>query len=154
RISNASTRIAPSALRGLRRSERGVMGDAGSGEAWPRAEHSAADPRGARSRRVRRPARRRGTLRRGRVTVPRAFGALRARIPLPSVTKDPPSARGGTLYLVGTPIGNLEDITHRALRILGEVEVVAAEDTRHTRRLLDRYGIAAQLVSLFEHNER
>lgn len=72
----------------------------------------------------------------------------------PTVTDDRPSASGGTLYLVATPIGNLEDITHRALRTLGEVDVVAAEDTRHTRRLFDRYGIATKLVSLFEHNER
>lgn len=70
------------------------------------------------------------------------------------MTHERSSARGGTLYLVATPIGNLEDVTHRALRMLGEVDVVAAEDTRHTRRLLDHYGIHAKLVSLFEHNER
>ena len=64
------------------------------------------------------------------------------------------SGHGGTLYLVATPIGNLEDITARALRTLREVDLVAAEDTRHTRRLLDHFGIAAKLVSLFEHNER
>ena len=64
------------------------------------------------------------------------------------------SGRGGTLYLVATPIGNLEDITARALRTLREVGLVAAEDTRHTRRLLEHFGIAAKLVSLFEHNER
>jgi 16S rRNA (cytidine1402-2'-O)-methyltransferase len=64
------------------------------------------------------------------------------------------SGHGGTLYLVATPIGNLEDITQRALRILREVNLVAAEDTRHTRRLLDHFGIRASLVSLFEHNER
>lgn len=64
------------------------------------------------------------------------------------------SGRGGTLYLVATPIGNLEDITARALRTLREVGMVAAEDTRHTRRLLEHFGIAAKLVSLFEHNER
>ena len=55
---------------------------------------------------------------------------------------------------MATPIGNLEDITHRALRVLAEVDLVAAEDTRHTRRLLERYGVTARLVSLFEHNER
>ena len=60
----------------------------------------------------------------------------------------------GTLYLVATPIGNLEDVTARALRVLREVDLVAAEDTRHTRRLLEHFGIAAKLVSLFEHNER
>lgn len=64
------------------------------------------------------------------------------------------SGHGGTLYLVATPIGNLEDITTRALRVLREVDLVAAEDTRHTRRLLEHFGIAAKLVSLFEHNER
>jgi 16S rRNA (cytidine1402-2'-O)-methyltransferase len=64
------------------------------------------------------------------------------------------SGHGGTLYLVATPIGNLEDITARALRTLREVSLVAAEDTRHTRRLLDHFGIRATLVSLFEHNER
>jgi len=61
---------------------------------------------------------------------------------------------GGTLFLVATPIGNLEDITQRALRVLGEVALVAAEDTRRTRRLLERFGIEARVVSLFEHNER
>lgn len=60
----------------------------------------------------------------------------------------------GTLYLVATPIGNLEDITLRALRILREVALVAAEDTRHTRKLLTHHGIPARLVSLHEHNER
>lgn len=58
------------------------------------------------------------------------------------------------MYLVATPIGNLEDVSRRALRVLGEVQVVAAEDTRHTRRMLEHFGIATPLVSLFEHNER
>jgi len=58
----------------------------------------------------------------------------------------------GTLYVIATPIGNLEDVTLRALRVLGEVAVVAAEDTRTTRRLLDRHGIRARLVALTEHN--
>jgi len=62
--------------------------------------------------------------------------------------------RSGTLFLVATPIGNLEDITLRALRVLREVALVAAEDTRHTRKLLTHHGIAARLVSLHEHNER
>ncbi len=70
------------------------------------------------------------------------------------MTPDRTSARGGTLYLVATPIGNLEDITRRALRVLGEVDVIAAEDTRHTRRLLEHYGISGRLTPLFEHNER
>lgn len=64
------------------------------------------------------------------------------------------SGHGGTLYLVATPIGNLEDISQRALRTLREAALVAAEDTRHTRRLLDHFGIRVPLVSLFEHNER
>src|SRR5574341_1165778 len=71
-----------------------------------------------------------------------------------SVSHARSSGDGGTLYLVATPIGNLEDITRRALRILGEVDRVAAEDTRRTRRLLEHYGISAPVESLFEHNER
>ncbi len=59
----------------------------------------------------------------------------------------------GTLYVVATPIGNLEDITLRALRVLKEVEVVAAEDTRSARRLLTHYGLKARLVSFFEANK-
>lgn len=62
--------------------------------------------------------------------------------------------RSGTLYLVATPIGNLEDISLRALRVLGEAAVIAAEDTRHTRKLLSHHGLHARLVSLHEHNER
>ena len=60
----------------------------------------------------------------------------------------------GTLYLVSTPIGNLEDITLRALRILKEVDLIAAEDTRHTRRLLTHYEIQTPLTSYFEGNQR
>ena len=60
----------------------------------------------------------------------------------------------GTLYVVATPIGNLEDITHRAIRILNEVNLIACEDTRHTRKLLNHYGIKTKTVSYHEHNER
>ncbi len=56
--------------------------------------------------------------------------------------------------MVATPIGNLEDISARAIRILGEVDLIACEDTRHTRKLLDRYGISRPLVSYHEHNEQ
>lgn len=60
----------------------------------------------------------------------------------------------GILYIVPTPIGNLEDITLRALRVLKEVDLIAAEDTRHTRHLLTHYGITTALTSYHEHNER
>ncbi len=60
----------------------------------------------------------------------------------------------GTLYLIATPIGNLEDITHRALRLLAEVAVIACEDTRHTKKLLNHYGINTRTISYHEHNER
>lgn len=60
----------------------------------------------------------------------------------------------GTLYIVSTPIGNLEDITQRALRILREVDLIACEDTRHTRKLLKHFNIDTPTVSYHEHNER
>lgn len=59
----------------------------------------------------------------------------------------------GSLYVVATPIGNLEDITMRALETLKQVGTIAAEDTRHSRKLLERFGIDTRLVALHEHNE-
>ncbi|WP_421683633.1 16S rRNA (cytidine(1402)-2'-O)-methyltransferase [Stutzerimonas urumqiensis] len=60
----------------------------------------------------------------------------------------------GTLFVVATPIGNLDDITARALRILSEVSLIAAEDTRHSARLLQHFGIGTPLAACHEHNER
>jgi 16S rRNA (cytidine1402-2'-O)-methyltransferase len=64
-------------------------------------------------------------------------------------SKDKP----GTLYVVATPIGNLEDITYRAVRVLREAGLIACEDTRQTRKLLDHYGINTPTISYHEHNE-
>jgi 16S rRNA (cytidine1402-2'-O)-methyltransferase len=63
------------------------------------------------------------------------------------------SARAGTLYLVSTPIGNLGDMTHRAVEVLSSAALIIAEDTRHSRRLLDYYKISTPLKSYHEHNE-
>lgn len=60
----------------------------------------------------------------------------------------------GILYLVATPIGNLADITHRALQVLRAVDLIACEDTRHTRKLLQHYGIDTKTISYHEHNEQ
>jgi len=59
----------------------------------------------------------------------------------------------GTLYVVATPIGNLEDVTLRALRVLKEVDLIACEDTRRTRALLSHFGVHASVTSYFEHNK-
>jgi 16S rRNA (cytidine1402-2'-O)-methyltransferase len=64
-----------------------------------------------------------------------------------------PKVTAGTLYIVATPIGNLADLSPRARDILGSVGLIAAEDTRHSRRLLSHFGIATRLQSLHEHNE-
>ena len=60
----------------------------------------------------------------------------------------------GTLYLVATPIGNLADITHRALQVLKDVDLIACEDTRHTHKLLQHYAITTKTISYHEHNEQ
>ena len=64
------------------------------------------------------------------------------------------SLQTGVLYIVATPLGNLGDMTFRAVEILNQVDVIAAEDTRHSRKLLDHYGVKTPLVALHEHNEQ
>jgi 16S rRNA (cytidine1402-2'-O)-methyltransferase len=63
------------------------------------------------------------------------------------------SSKSGTLFVVATPIGNLEDLTPRARQTLAEVDLIAAEDTRHTGRLLSHFGVKARLLALHDHNE-
>ena len=64
------------------------------------------------------------------------------------------SKDSGVLYIVATPIGNLQDMTDRAITVLSQVDCVAAEDTRHSKRLLQHFGVDTPLMSLHEHNER
>jgi 16S rRNA (cytidine1402-2'-O)-methyltransferase len=85
------------------------------------------------------------------LAAPAEAGAARVDEALPPAA--PAALPAGTLFVVATPIGNLEDITLRALRVLRAVDLVAAEDTRRTRSLLAAYGVRAPLVSYFEHNQ-
>ena len=69
-------------------------------------------------------------------------------------TSEAQPASGRTLYVVATPLGNLRDMSLRALDVLASVDLIAAEDTRVTARLLAHHGISTRLLSLHEHNER
>lgn len=79
--------------------------------------------------------------------------AVASPLPAPKAGKAPPALSPGTLYLVATPIGHLEDITLRALRVLRDCSVVAAEDTRRTGQLLRHFGLRKPLLSCFKFNE-
>lgn len=74
-------------------------------------------------------------------------------IDLQSSTSESQAAEGGTLYIVPTPIGNLGDMSQRAIDVLGSVDWVAAEDTRHSKRLFDHLGLHVRSLSLHQHNE-
>ncbi|MCG6937025.1 MAG: 16S rRNA (cytidine(1402)-2'-O)-methyltransferase [Gammaproteobacteria bacterium] len=74
-------------------------------------------------------------------------------IPEVPAEQQKPDVLAGTLYLVATPIGNLADITQRAISVLKQVDIIAAEDTRHSRQLLSHLGINAKLLAYHEHNE-
>src|SRR5690606_17206816 len=100
---------------------------------------------------------------RASAATPRACAAAVVRPTMPvfpvserPLMRDPASFLSSTpsLYVVATPIGHLSDISARGLGVLSEVDVVAAEDTRHSQRLLDAHGIRAQLLALHEHNEQ
>ncbi len=71
-----------------------------------------------------------------------------------SIAEEKNKVEGGTLYLVATPIGNLADLSERAVKVLSEVDFIAAEDTRNSMRLLSHLGISKPMVSYFEHNKR
>jgi len=73
--------------------------------------------------------------------------------PSPKVNNVDSVAQGGSLYLVGTPIGNREDLSPRAVRVLSEADVIAGEDTRSSQAILQPIGISARLVAYHEHNE-
>lgn len=73
---------------------------------------------------------------------------------VPNGTEEKNKIIGGTLYLVATPIGNLSDLSERAIKVLREVDFIAAEDTRNSYKLLDHFGIKKSMISYFEHNKR